>query len=89
MPIYDFRDELGNTIEKVVPVGTTKLVQNGKSYKKVPVPSGFSFIGRAVGVVPQGEQVKAGYHKLEQDKGSRFLDRSPFTAKQIKKAWGF
>lgn len=89
MPLYTFEARDGERIEKLVPIGTNKIDVGGKLFKRSSVPDGFAFTGRASGFPSQAEQVKGGYHKLEQEKGSRFLDRSIFTTKQIKKAWGF
>ena len=88
MPTYDFKSDDGQTIERLVALGTEKLTEGGVTYRKVPNLRGFAFTGRAVGVPPQKDQVKDGYYKLEQEKGSRFLRKSLFTTKQIKKAWG-
>jgi len=89
MPIYSFQSSGGDVVDELVPLGTTKIEINGKKYTKQEVPEGFALTGVASGTLSQAEQVKDGYYKLEQNLGSRFLDRSTFTAKQIKKAWGF
>ena len=89
MPIYDFKSNDGKKLEKLVPLGTDSVTEDGVTYNRVPNLSGFAFTGNAVGVPPQKEQVRDGYHKLEQKEGSGFLRKSPFTAKQIKRAWGF
>jgi len=88
MPIYDFKDEDGKQLERLVPLGTDEITEGGVAYKRVPNLKGFAFTGRAVGIPPQKDQVKDGYYKLEQEDGSRFLRKSLFTTKQIKKAWG-
>ena len=88
MPTYDFKSDDGQRIERLVSLGTEELIEEGVTYKRVPNLEGFAFTGRAVGGPPQKEQVKGGYYKLEQEKGSRFLKQSLFTTKQIKKAWG-
>tara|TARA_R110002073_G_scaffold229782_3_gene390684 strand:+ start:6558 stop:6827 length:270 start_codon:yes stop_codon:yes gene_type:complete len=89
MPIYTFKNNTGDTVEELVPLGTTTIKLDGVDYKKCDTPHGVAFTGNAVGMPSQAEQVRQGYHKLEQTLGSRFLDRSKFTTKQIKKAWGF
>jgi len=89
MPIYSFQSSGGDVVDELVPLGTTKIKVNGKTYTKKEVPDGFALTGIASGMPSQAEQVKSGYHKLEQTLGSKFLDRSDFSAKQIKKAWGF
>ena len=89
MPIYTFESKDGDFIEKLVPIGTKRIVEGGKNYTRSTAPEGFAFTGSAVGIPSQADQVKDGYYKLEQEKGSRFLERSQFTTKQIKKAWGF
>ena len=86
MPLYTFESESGDTLEKVVPVGTTRLDIAGKSYVRSGSPSRFAFTGSSSGMPSQEEQVRAGYHKLEREQGSRF--KSQFSKKQIKKAWG-
>ena len=88
MPIYDFKSDDGKIIEKIVSLGTDEVTEDGVTYRRVTQPQGFAFTGRAVGIPSQKDQVKDGYHKLEQKDGSRFLRKSPFTTKQIKKAWG-
>ena len=89
MPIYTFKNNAGETVEELVPLGTTTIKFDGVEYKKCDTPHGVAFTGNAVGVPSQAEQVKDGYYKLEQTQGSRFLKKSQFTTKQIKKAWGF
>ncbi len=89
MPLYTFENNKGHTIEKLVPMGRETVEIDGVVYLKSCTPQGFAMPGRAVGIPPQKDQVKDGYHKLECEKGSRFLDKSLFSTKQIKKAWGF
>ena len=89
MPIYSFQSSGGDVVDELVPLGTTEIEVNGKKYTKQEVPEGFALTGIAVGIPSQAEQVKDGYYKLEQTQGSRFLKKSTFTTKQIKKAWGF
>jgi hypothetical protein len=89
MPIYSFESKGGDVIDELVPLGTTKLRVNGKNYTKKEVPDGFALTGIASGMPSQAEQVKDGYYKLEQTMGSKFLSKSEFSVKQIKKAWGF
>ena len=88
MPIYSFASQDGTTIEEVVPSGTKSLCRDGITYTRSIASEGFSVPGQ-VKIPSQAEQVKDGYHKLEQKEGSRFLKNSTFTTKQIKKAWGF
>ena len=89
MPLFDFSDNKGNIIECLVPKGTSTIDVDGVVYTKTDGPSGFAMPGKAVGIPSQEDQVKAGYHKLECEEGSRFLRQSTFSTKQIKKAWGF
>ena len=89
MPLHDFRNNSGNIIECLVPKGTDTVDVDGVTYTKTNGPTGFAMPGKAVGIPAQEDQVKAGYHKLECDEGSRFLKKSTFSTKQIKKAWGF
>jgi len=88
MPIYSFVSDEGDVIEKVVPRGTDSVEIGGKKYKRSIVNEGFS-IGSLVSIPSPAEQVKQGYRELERKEGSRFLSKSQFTTKQIKKAWGF
>ena len=88
MPIYSFLSEKGHLIEKIVPPGTKRLTVEGMDYERCIASEGFS-IGNQVKIPSQAEQVQDGYHKLEQKEGSRFLRKSQFSTKQIKKAWGF
>ena len=88
MPIYSFTSKDGTMIEEVVPSGTRNLCRDGVTYERSIASEGFSVPGQ-VRIPTQAEQVKDGYYKLEQSKGSRFLKNSTFTTKQIKKAWGF
>jgi len=89
MPIYTFENSEGHTIERLVPKGCETVDVDGVLYLKSCTPQGFAFTGKAVGIPPQKDQVKEGYYKLECEKGSRFLDKSLFSTKQIKKAWEF
>jgi hypothetical protein len=89
MPLYSFESERGNIVEQLVPIGTGSIDIDGVRYTRQEVPEGFALTGIAVGSPSQAEQVKDGYYKLEQTQGSRFLKKSQFTTKQIKKAWGF
>ena len=89
MPLYSFESEKGNVVEELVPIGTERIDIDGVRYNRQEVPEGFALTGIAVGSPSQAEQVKDGYYKLEQTQGSRFLKKSQFTTKQIKKAWGF
>ena len=88
MPIYSFASEDGTTIEEVVSSGTKSICRDGVTYNRSIASEGF-FVPGQVRIPTQAEQVKDGYYKLEQSKGSRFLKNSTFTTKQIKKAWGF
>ena len=88
MPIYSFISEDGQVVEKIVPSGTNRLTVDGVDYERSIASEGFT-IGNQVKIPSQAEQVKDGYHKLEQEHGSRFLRKSQFTTKQIKSAWGF
>ena len=88
MPLYSFISEGGKVIEKVVKSGTDRLTIDGVDYNRSIANEGFAVSGQ-VKLPSQAEQVKDGYYKLEQSKGSRFLRKSTFTTKQIKKAWGF
>jgi hypothetical protein len=89
MPLYSFESERGNIVEQLVPIGTERIDIDGVRYTRQTAPEGFALTGIAVGSPSQAEQVKDGYYKLEQTQGSRFLKKSQFTTKQIKKAWGF
>tara|TARA_R100000963_G_C4582189_1_gene62729 strand:+ start:323 stop:592 length:270 start_codon:yes stop_codon:yes gene_type:complete len=89
MPIYSFASKDGELIEEIVPSGTKCVTRGGVDYERCIGSEGFSLTGQAVGVLSQAEQVKDGYHKLEQKEGSRFLRQSLFSTKQIKRAWGF
>ena len=89
MPLYSFESEGGDVVEQLVPIGTERIDIDGIRYTRQAAPEGFALTGNAVGIPSQAEQVKDGYYKLEQTQGSRFLKKSQFTTKQIKKAWGF
>ncbi len=89
MPLYTFENSEGHTIERLVPKGRETVVVDDVVYLKSCTPQGFAFTGKAVGIPPQKEQVRDGYYKMECEKGSRFLDKSLFSTKQIKKAWEF
>ena len=89
MPLYSFESEGGDVVEQLVPIGTGSIDIDGVRYTRQAAPEGFALTGIAVGIPSQAEQVKDGYYKLEQTQGSRFLKKSQFTTKQIKKAWGF
>ena len=89
MPLYSFESEGGDVVEQLVPIGTECIDVDGVKYTRQEVPEGFALTGIAVGTPSQAEQVKDGYYKLEQTQGSRFLKKSQFSVKQIKKAWGF
>ena len=89
MPLFDFSDNKGNIIECLVPKGTSTIDVDGVVYTKTDGPSGFAMPGKAVGIKPQKDQVKDGYYQLECNEGSRFLKKSLFSTKQIKRAWGF
>ena len=86
MPLYTFESESGEVVEKVVPMGTSRLAIGGEKYSRKTEPVRFAYTGRAVGVASQTEQVKDGYYKLECEQGSRF--KSSFSKKTIKQAWG-
>ena len=88
MPIYSFASEDGKTLDEIVPLGTDHITRDGVRYGKVLADECFS-VGNQVKIPSQAEQVKDGYHKLEQKEGSRFLRKSQFSTKQIKRAWGF
>ena len=88
MPLFDFSDDKGNIIECLVPKGTSTIDVDGVVYTKTDGPSGFAMPGKAVGIKPQKDQVKDGYYQLECNEGSRFLKKSLFSTKQIKRAWG-
>jgi hypothetical protein len=89
MPLYSFESEGGDVVEQLVPIGTECIDVDGAEYTRQAVPEGFTLVGAASKIPSQAEQVKDGYYKLEQTEGSRFLKKSQFTTKQIKKAWGF
>ena len=89
MPRYTFENSEGDTIERLVPVGRETVTVDGVVYLRSCTPQGFAMTGVAVGLPPQKDQVKDGYYKLECSEGSRFLKKSTFSTKQIKKAWGF
>jgi hypothetical protein len=86
MPLYTFKSESGEVIEKVVPVGTSHLDMAGEKFSRTSEPPRVSYTGRAVGMPSQVEQVRGGYYKLECEHGTRF--RSNFSKQTIKKAWG-
>ena len=88
MPIYSFASEDGKTLDEIVPLGTSRITRDGVRYEKVLAGECFT-VGNQVKLPSQAEQVKDGYHKLEQEHGSRFLRKSQFSTKQIKNAWGF
>ena len=88
MPIYSFASEDGKTLDEIVPLGTSHITRDGVRYEKVLAGECFT-VGNQVRIPSQAEQVKDGYHQLEQRHGSRFLHRSQFSTNQIKKAWGF
>ena len=88
MPLYSFISEDGKVIEKVVKSGTNRLTVDGTDYERSIANEGFAVSGQ-VRLPSQAEQVRAGYYQQEQKQGSRFLKKSKFTTKQIKKAWGF
>ena len=88
MPLYSFISEDGKVIEKVVKSGTDRLTIDGTDYERSIANEGFAVSGQ-VKLPSQAEQVRAGYYQQEQTQGSRFLKKSKFTTKQIKKAWGF
>ncbi len=88
MPLFDFSDDKGNIIECLVPKGTSTIDVDGVVYTKTDGPSGFAMPGKAVGIKPQKDQVKDGYYQLECNEGSRFMKKSLFSTKQIKRAWG-
>ena len=87
MPLFTFENSEGHTIERLVPKGRETVEVDGVVYLKTFAPQGFALMGKAVGLPPQKEQVKDGYYKLECQEGSRFLRKSNFSTKQIKKAW--
>jgi len=89
MPLFEFENSEGHAIERLVPRGRKTVRVDGVVYTKVAVPQGFALTGVAVGLPPQKEQVRDGYHQLECKEGSRFMKKSTFSTKQIKKAWGF
>ena len=89
MPLYTFENNEGQTVERLVPRGRETVEVDGVVYLKSCTPQGFAMPGKAVGIKSQEQQVKEGYYGMECKKGSRFLDRSLFSTKQIKKAWGF
>ena len=89
MPLFEFENSEGDTIERLVPKNRKIVKVDGVVYTKVTAPQGFAMTGVAVGLPPQKDQVKDGYYKLECSEGSRFLKKSTFSTKQIKKAWGF
>jgi len=89
MPLFTFENGSGDTIERLVPKGCEAVDVDGVEYCRSNTPESFAMTGRAVGIPSQKEQVKDGYYKLECEKGSRFLKKSLFSTKQIKKAWGF
>jgi hypothetical protein len=89
MPLYSFESEVGAVVEQLVPIGTERINIDGDEYTRQAVPEGFTLVGASSKAPSQAEQVKDGYYKLEQTEGSRFLKKSQFTTKQIKKAWGF
>ena len=89
MPLFTFENGAGHIIERLVPRGRETVKVDGVVYLKTCAPHGFAMPGKAVGLPPQKDQVKDGYYRMECEKGSRFLDSSNFSTKQIKKAWGF
>ena len=89
MPLFEFENSEGDTIERLVPLGRETVTVDGVVYLRSCTPQGFAMTGVAVGLPPQKDQVKDGYYKLECNEGSRFLKKSLFSTKQIKRAWGF
>ena len=89
MPLFEFENSEGDTIERIVPRNRKIVKVDGVGYTKVTAPQGFAMTGVAVGLPPQKDQVKDGYYQLECNEGSRFLKKSLFSTKQIKRAWGF
>ena len=88
MPLFEFENSEGDTIERLVPRNRKIVKVDGVVYTKVTAPQGFAMTGVAVGLPPQKDQVKDGYYQLECNEGSRFLKKSLFSTKQIKRAWG-
>ena len=88
MPLFEFENSEGDTIERLVPRNRKTVKVDGVVYTKVTARQGFAMTGGAVGLPPQKDQVKDGYYKLECIEGSRFLKKSLFSTKQIKRAWG-
>jgi len=88
MPIYSFISKGGEVIEELVSSGTKRVTRDGVDYDRCIGSEGFIVSGQAK-IPSQAEQVRDGYYKLEQSRGSRFLKNSTFTTKQIKRAWGF
>ena len=89
MPLFEFENSEGDIIEQLVPKGREAIEVDGVVYLKTCAPQGFAMTGVAVGLPPQKDQVKDGYYQLECNEGSRFLKKSLFSTKQIKRAWGF
>ena len=88
MPIYSFISKGGEVIEELVSSGTKRVTRDGVDYDRCIGSEGFIVSGQAK-IPSQAEQVKGGYYDLERAEGSRFLKKSQFSTKQIKRAWGF
>jgi hypothetical protein len=82
MPIYAFERE-GQTIERIVPMGTDSIVVDGRKWTRNNItrfaPTGFAR------ELELKDHVKRGFSRLEDRHGSRF--ESTFTKKQIRKIW--
>lgn len=82
MPIREYETEDGEIVEvlqgsqeQAVPAGWKKIISSG------------SFSTGSVRERTMGDSIRKGYYKAECQSGSRFKSR--FSAKAIKKAWGW
>ena len=85
MPIYTFIGPGRETIERLVERGTREVREDGKLFIRCVVPEQFAMnLGRKPSSLK--ERVRAGYHKLENERGAQF--NSSYSKNQIKKAGG-
>lgn len=94
MPIYQYESIVdGGIIEEVKPVARRDECPVG--HRRISVPKSLTVVGAGsrvpagtpLSTLPQKEQVRQGYHKMEERLGSRF--KSKHSKKTISKAWGF
>ena len=84
MPIYTFKSNKGETIERLVPAGTQEVFEDGVCYGRTSAPETFALTG---GAREQGvkDKVLKGYYDHECQAGSRW--RSGYSKEQVKKVW--